>query len=389
MSIEYLSERKSNVSRVESLDAAKIHPQLGLAKNEQEILYEARTGFVSKDMGESRMLFESFYSWMRKHSDSVMAPRTGHIGGTWEAIMLGGGGPVAFNRGVLELGLGYPLLFDTNMTPDIKTGRGDNLYYPGTVLGNNGQLVELEQFTLQNGKFLPPTRPDIYSPFVATKINGVPTAINYIHRSRLKNLTGRTYVSDVLWRNWGQVETYLRIIFKRALLGETPYESTVHVQKAVDRWVGADGVVSDARFFITERGLERNNKCYDWDEFVDLIKLNVYISSHPETMPDLIEKVKDGIPLMSKEFLILCLALLDTDFVSGAKSQGKINPHFHWGGFQMAGLGKDRGYFQNSVARHSYWFKRTTLTNCLYTDASRNISLAPAFERYHRDRCHQ
>lgn len=356
MTIERENIETKEVKKRPNLDAVQIYKDWGLVKNETEMLRETTevnplaSNFLWQDLGESRLLFSDFSSWLNNHSNLVSAPRTGHIGGTWEAIIAGGGGNVAFNRGVLELGLGYPLLFDINMTPDEKSSKGDVLYYPGTILDGSSSVIEMEKYVFRDGKFRPSDVKNLYTPFISTTINGSVVAINQVHRARLEYLPNKKYVSDVLWNNWSRVESYLRIIIDRALLEDTASGRTSVVQKAIDKWISADGIVSDAYFQVNQNGINRNGKSYKWDEFINLVKLNVYISSHPEAMPDAITGVNDGVPQISKEFLILTMALLDTDFTQGTKCQGNINPHFHWGGFQMAGLGKDRGYFHKSVA---------------------------------------
>lgn len=328
------------------LDAAEVYVELGLAKSEKEVL-EATNVFSWKDVGESKIPFEHFYSWITNHRDYVFAPRTGHIGGSWEAIAQGGGGSVAFNRGVTELGLGYPLLFDTNMTPG--GGMGDNLYYPGAVL-EKGQIIDLPKYVLRNGRFHAVQGEALYSPFVVANTREGLMAINQIHRLRLRNLQNAIYSSDVLYENWDHLEYNIRNVIQRALLDSDPFQRKKTLSKVFDRWVDVSGVVTKSNFSVGDNGVTENGKYYSWDDLLAGLKINLYIASHPEKFVELARSLPAKMPLMGKEFLMLTFALLDTDFTQGIKSQGKINPHFHWGGLQMAGVGRDRGYFQSAVS---------------------------------------
>ncbi len=335
-----------NIKISERLDGAEVYVELGLAKSEKEVL-DATREFSWKDVGESKVSFEHFYSWLINHRDYVSAPRTGHIGGSWEALMEGGGGGVAFNRGVIELGLGYPLMFDANMIPG--GGFGDNLYYPGTIL-EKGKIKDLPKYVLRNGKFSAAQNEALYSPFVVTNTPEGLTAINHLHRRRLENLPGVTYSSDVLLANWEKVESLAQAVIERALLDSDQGQRRKILSKVFDRWVGVDGVVFKTSFNVSDNGVTENGQFFSWENLLGSLKANFYITSNPQKFVELARSLPPKLPIMGKEFLMLTFAILDTDFTQGTKSKGKINPHFHWGGLQMAGVGRDRGYFQSTVS---------------------------------------
>ena len=185
-----------------NLDALDIFPRLGLAKHEhqlrQELVFDSLTW---RDLGESQITYGELSTFLRNNSHKIMPPRTGHLGGTWEAIMNGGGGELSFNRAVIELGLGYPLLFDLNMLPCENGDCGDNLYFPGYIL-EQGKVRELTSYSYSDGQFSETKHRPLYAPFVATQSDGQLMSINQIHRARLRNLPNVAYLSDKIVSNW-------------------------------------------------------------------------------------------------------------------------------------------------------------------------------------------
>jgi hypothetical protein len=330
------------------LDALSLLPKLDLAKSSQEVSQALRTGFIWLHLAEKRVPVGTIHRWLQENAHLVNPPRTAHIGGVQEAIMAGGGGSVAFNRLVYETGTGHPLLFDMNQTPG-NDGQGDTLYYPGTILDKDGSIQKLDILVSRGGKFVPANGETIFTPFAATRVNGELVGVNHVHRERI-HLPNVNYISDVLLDRWSDYEIILKGIFSHVLLFDGPGDRQKALTAAFNRWVNPNGSIRKAKSMRADNeGVTYQGRAYTWDEFLALHKKMLTIAAQPWELKHLIKELPDGAPLASNQMLIAALALLDTDFTEGTKCQGKVNPHFHWGGFLMAGMGEDSGYFKGSA----------------------------------------
>jgi len=283
-----------------------------------------------------------------KYSKLLNPPRSGHLGGTWERIVKGGGGPLVLNQAIRQEGLGYPLIFDLNQTPTGNLELGDNLYFPGTVFNNGTDPTHLQLFTINNepvGRETPSFTPLM----LAKDLNGNIKPLSLIHRQRMEDigLSDAVCLSDIVVQRQDEVEGIFRTLFKQ-IEKEDPFDRNPFLKLIVDRVVSPDGVVRDSPLVWMRDGYHIGKVVYkDTEALVDAIMRAFLIAAEPNIHlhPDLPE-----IPLISKEMIAVLMAVLDTDFYSGNSSLRPINPHFHWGAFKMAGAPpKCPGYFDKSV----------------------------------------
>lgn len=343
------NQKHIEVHKPVSVSAEEIYPSLGLAKSSKEVIQAANQGFEWKHLGNSNIKFSTLYNWLQNFKNHINAPRSAHLGGAWEAIAKGGGGQVMFNRGVLELGIGYPFLLDINVTPNGNPKESDMLYYPGSILDKDNRLKHLTLYTFQSGEFKKAQKQGVYSPFAVTRVEDKFYAINQIHKIRSSQLEGVKYVSKVFVESWERVYSFLAAYTSRVLLEDSPQERQKLFSRIINRWVTQQGSISSARFTVENPGIKYEGKFYKWQNFFNLLKESFLMAAYPEQLTERLPAITDGVPGLSKEMLILTMAFLDVDFTPSTKTKGNVNPHFHWGGFQMAGLGTSNGYFKDST----------------------------------------
>lgn len=281
-------------------------------------------------------------------------PRTAHLGGgVWERIAQGGGGSVAFNNVVFQEGAGYPLIFDLNQTPSWDRKGGDTLYFPGTVINDAGEAVELPLFTV-SGEPVDRREPRFAFLLLAQNPVGEVKPLTQIHRESMEELgiNVRT-VSDFIVEHHETVTEYLT-----ALLQQTdPDERYLFLRQIVNRTITGGGKEMRGggqpiplRWNPWRKRYVIGNIEYPTEEQVVEQILRTYkIASNPsEYLRE--EEIPDALPILSKEALIVLIALLRADQNLTQPPMQPFYPHFHWGGFQMAGAPpKIDGYFRGSV----------------------------------------
>ncbi len=282
-----------------------------------------------------------------KESGVANPPRSGHLGGTWSRIAQGAGGSVSLNQVVRQEGVGYPLILDINQTPTTDGKSGDTLYYPGSIFTPEGE-TDLPFYTV-DGQAVDRSQPR-WTPLVMTPVDGELVPLTTVHRQDMQSngVTDAKFVSDVMVER----ETDVRMMFDQMLsraemeddLGAQQHLLTLISNRAVTR----DGLVEDRRLMLGRDGYRVGGKTFSRNELVDQLLLPFQVASNPEILKtaDITE-----MPHVSKEMLIVLMAALNTDFYNGRESMTPVNPHLHWGAFQMAGAPPMQdGYFSGSAS---------------------------------------
>lgn len=279
-------------------------------------------------------------------SEVVNPPRSGHMGGTWTRIAQGGGGSVCLNQVIRQEGLGYPLILDTNQTPSADQQRGDTLYYPGTIFGENGN-IELPLYTIDG---IPVDRSEPrWTPLVMTEDCGELVPLTTLHRKDMtaSGITDARFLSDVMIERESDVRTIFDQLLSRAEMEDNHAIQAQLLGLIANRAITRDGLVVNRKLLYGRDGYRINGLSLTKQELIDNLLLPFIIASDPT----LIKSIKiTEMPYISKEMLIVLMAVLNTDFYNGKESMTPLNPHIHWGAFQMAGAPPMHdGYFSGSV----------------------------------------
>lgn len=280
-------------------------------------------------------------------------PRTGHLGGAWELIAQGGGGPLVLNRVITQKGLGYPLIFDLNQTPTADGKTGDTLYYPGLVIekGKPRPLtiynVKGEKIERDNSRFVPFLLADYY---------GKQLPLTSIHRERMpEEIRNKVrHLSHVIVSRRDEVFRILTSLFNQINQESNPWERIPFLKLIVDRSVSPlTALVRDTSLTVDLGGnysLGRETKYNSLEDLVNAIIMVFKVASNPQKF--LNTDLPPILPLLSKEALIVLMAILNTDKKDHSFSFTSVNPHLHWGAFQMAGAPpKYPGYFAGNASR--------------------------------------
>lgn len=284
-------------------------------------------------------------------SGLVNPPRTAHIGGSWENIVRGGGASVALNQVVRQEGVGYPLIYDLNQTPTSDMKAGDTLYFPGVVFKDDSP-IKLQLYTV-DGEQVDQNRPR-FSPLMLSKNpdNRVIVPLTQIHRQEMSRLgiDDALFISDLVVQKREAVTQIFRTLLNQIAKEDDDFFRRQFLKLIIDRGVRKDGLVNDQRTLWNRDGLTLGSQHYkDQEEFIAAILKPIEVASDPNI--HLNSSLPDVMPLLSKEMLIVLMAVMNTDFYQGHSSLKPINPHLHWGAFQMAGAPpKYDGYFSGSVS---------------------------------------
>ncbi len=301
-----------------------------------------------------------------KTSDTLNPPRTGHMGGVWQTIVQGGGAELMLNEAVRQQEVGYPLIFDFNEIPSADGRSGDTLYHPASIKTKSG-WVDLDLYDAQ-GNPLDRSYP-IYAPYAFTKVKGSLVPISAIHKTEMKGMgSDIAFISEVFVKNAPRVRTLLNGLLSTASYGDDDpreQESQAKILKLiVDRSVNKDGRVRDTQLKRSRGKFTLAGTEYSQEQLVDMIMLSLEIADNPNIFRDRYFEIPEHMPRISKELLAATMAVLDVDFTDGTQSLTPINPHFHWGAFQMAGAPPlQEGYFSSSAGGIAHLITMMRLTD--------------------------
>lgn len=280
-----------------------------------------------------------------RRSDLVNPPRTGHMGGLWRRIVRGGGGPLVLNQIIRQEKFGYPLIFDQNQIPTIDDNQGDTLYYPGTVFRDDEEFT-LALYTIDGNPV--DRRQPLYAPLMMVDIEDQHVSLPAFHQEEIKKLMPEAvFLSQRITEQEDWVRELLNQMLNQAEKEDDFATKSQLLRLVADRVILPDGRVLNCPLSHRGGAYYLNGQNYSREEIINRLMIPFLYTADPDKyrlyLPDQMLRI-------SKEMLIILMAVLNTDFYSGKQSLFPVNPHLHWGAFQMAGAPpKKDGYFSGSV----------------------------------------
>lgn len=350
---KYINHQWENI-----LTTGQIVREFHISQFEQETK-EHGSQFWIENLGQRHIPIGQLEKVLRSLYPSVQPLRTGHNGGGLELMAQGIGEGVAFNLPIFESGLGRPLIVDMTKTPNRhlvgeqhnKT-EGDFLYFPGSILDND-IFIHLELFTFNGKKFMPFDRSDsLFSPFLFVKNGGEMMPLQQVHRKRNNNLglaQEMNYMSDYLIAAWNKVSNVTRIIVENIIATNDPSLLSLLIDKSIT----IDGKVHTPILNIEDGKINFNGKLITQEDLLtQLLTLTEVIAGH-KSLDDLQKMFGNEYLYFNSDFFIFLVAILNADMPNGNGSKSFFDPHFHWGGMQMAGAPPYiKGYVDDGIKKN-------------------------------------
>lgn len=289
-----------------------------------------------------------------QNTDFLSPPRTAHLGGAWTTIAQGGGAELSLNRTIPQEGLGHPLIFDVNQTPDAGNREGDTLYWPGRKFQTDGSSVDLPLYTWNGSAFEKRDREHpFFVPYTVTRNGDGFTPLTRLHKEEMREHgeLGFRFLSETIMANEAYVRDLCAKMLKQVENGDDLAFANKIAAGIANRTVTPDGKVYDRALQAAFGGGFRvGENVYSADEVANLLLVPFAVAANPDLL-DQPDRIPAHAPLFSKEMIITLMAVLNTHTEPRQDSFKPVNPHFHWGAFQMAGAPpQHKGYFSDSTA---------------------------------------
>lgn len=285
---------------------------------------------------------------------SLSIPRTGHLG-SWKEIAAGRSGGMNYDSIICQNSqLGYPLLYDLNMTEDLYLEKGDISYLPGSLI-SNGQRDELPLWSWNGNSFEKESRENpLFTPFLFTSFEDKLIPLVDFHRRNLDKVEQYNfhYLSSLLHKHESMIKQILiRLIeknhdqFTRQNTLKLLFDETVSISGKLCKLP----VLAEGKLFKIGETIYKNT-----EELVEASLTPIRAASQPEKLLEILNISPKNIPIFSSPLVILLMMMLNADRPDfnpdGYNTSQAFDLHFHWGALRMAGFPpQKKGYFSKNV----------------------------------------
>lgn len=285
------------------------------------------------------------------HSLPFLPPRSGHLG-NWQEIAAGRAGALDYNSIICkEERVGFPLIYDFNMTENADLTEGDGIYLPGSVV-SAGQRKILPLYTWKDGAFhLTPRHQSYLSPFVLTEKEGGLIPLITFHRQQFSRLPGYHFQSQaqIILSHEPLFRDILNVLINEAL--RTPYPARA-LNLTIDRLVDISGKSVRAEWTISGQSFRSGaHQFAEGKSLIEAVILPLRAAAAPHLFMDNPSFFDQPMALCSLPLISLMLALMKPSFsIARGESHPLFNFHMHWGAIGMAGYPpKKHGHFSSHV----------------------------------------
>lgn len=284
-------------------------------------------------------------------------PRTGHMG-NWEQIVRGRSGIMDFNNSICAQGYGYPLLYCFNQTE--SDGRnGDWTYLPGSIVSNHNRM-ELPLYTWNGVEFEKRTRErSFFTPFVQVEWEGKRAPLMHVHIHQMNKFQGMDFRLEtaVLYERASLLKEILHELLDYTRRQENPRSL---FQDILSHQVALDGEMCRVDILLEGSGYRMGKIYYaNLEEMVEAAMLPLQAIHEPDIFFKQISTAPTHMPIISNVLMRILSAIFNTHYpdvtIDRSLMTQPFNPHFHWGGRDMAGYPpKKNGYVSAKSKLRNY-----------------------------------